>query len=788
MERIRRAPRVEHGCAGEISVVDSRDSEPAGQNPTSPSPKKALVDLQFMEDDMSTGRSQPDPSEIVRRLEVLANPEALLFPPRTINTALTWCLSIPWDAFEPGTGPAKYEAVQEAALLVLVRYGWNPVFTPAWRLALGENMPLARDVSIARAVELLATLSDAEPFLREQVTRLSAPNVILDPGLREQVHQAIAKDHSRKGNLRATSRLPLPRERPTYPSLTSWFRHLDNEEKEWITGFIRDVLNLPSQRVSGGPVVLSLAELQRYENLLSDEKAALSLSNVWQESFFPGELEPQKILNDYQNSPTLVAINELALAFIRTWQADTEQLTALETVVAYLQRQLAEMYRLRTGRAIEIPPPATTRTDIPMNEFAFPVPPDEAVAYINQMQMTFATSSGRKPADLVWDHDTGKVEVVRLSDLKQGLGSNYEGRSNRRKKPRHVFWVKRRTAAPAAAPPESGFQTKSMGPVADMSSLEYADIRQGVLENLDVVYELSNWPMLRWQNQWGESHFFGEWLNKAIRELDRLRGALRDGSPIKEYITSILQSPENRCYPIRFRVSTTLKGVSSVRYFNLEAQEVEIIFSKEFYNAVMTSVPSSDDANARWWLLLERLYHELGHTNDHIEGYASYMDREHHQVLMDLLLLEYMQSVPQLYGSVKRYFAARKGFGSGEYFRFLMSLIGLTPEARDKKIKEYLRKHLPKKVTQTTTWAMGNRSSVPGAGGDRAGKDSLALVRRLASMNGMELLAAGVSHNIITRILDIKEWNPPIADTPTKRMPGCISSRYARSAVIYFKL
>jgi len=406
-----------------------------------PSPEKALADLQFMEYDMFTGQGRPDPSAIIRRLEVLAGSEAPSLPPRVVGNVLAWCLGIPWGAYEPATGSANYERVQGAALLVLARYEWEPAFDPAWRLALGEKMPLATAASIINAFELLTTFDQARVFLRAQVARLMARGEYSDPVLHQRVAQAVLRI------LRRLRRAEGEHAQPTYPSLLQWFGYLTQDEKHFITDFIWSVLRFPHRRTTGAINLLSPAELDQYEALLSHETAAQNLFNQWRADFLPSESEPERIWYAYEDHPTLMALNELVMTYARTRHADDEGLETLESLVEYLQRQLDDMYRRRTGRAIA--PSATVRKGFQADDFKYPVPLDEAVDYIDGLRKLFHGGSAEQDlGEIVWDRASERPQVVGLKDLKRGLGIAYLGYSNKDHKPRAIFWAKCRPATP----------------------------------------------------------------------------------------------------------------------------------------------------------------------------------------------------------------------------------------------------------------------------------------------------------------------------------------------------
>ena len=145
---------------------------------------------------------------------------------------------------------------------------------------------------------------------------------------------------------------------PGRPTLHSWFWNLGdaNGERGIMTNFIRDVLN-PHAGQRGLDVLLTDAELLQYEALLNDERAAQNIFGQWRAKFreLEGTSEPEQIWQRYDGRPSLLAINELVLAYARTNLAAYPDFDAMESLVHDLQSQLADIYQQRTGRDIAFP-------------------------------------------------------------------------------------------------------------------------------------------------------------------------------------------------------------------------------------------------------------------------------------------------------------------------------------------------------------------------------------------------------------------------------------------------
>jgi len=223
-------------------------------------------------------------------------------------------------------------------------------------------------------------------------------------------------------------------------------------------------------------------------------------------------------------------------------------------------------------------------------------------------------------------------------------------------------------------------------------SFQIGYVWSGVLEAPATVFDLSHWPRSTWKNELATSERFATSIHEALDELDRLGQSLPNGSPLKNRITENFELPDNTRSPLHFRVSTTLRGTTSIRYFNPDQQEAGIVFSRAFYETFVND-PASQ------WLLMARLLHELSHTNTPSADLSTYRRQERDRILMDLRFLDYVQSDSKHSSSVTRYFHSSKRVDPDDYFQFVHSLLMFTPTERDREIGDYLRNRLLHQAT-----------------------------------------------------------------------------------------
>jgi len=242
---------------------------------------------------------------------------------------------------------------------------------------------------------------------------------------------------------------------------------------------------------------------------------------------------------------------------------------------------------------------------------------------------------------------------------------------------------------------------KTLGPREDIGSLEYSDIARGFAghEDFNVELDLSSMAAKRAISiNDGPSAALAAVVDSSLGQLERIRDARDTPKPLKDHIRHLFNKPDNWIRtsegspPILIRVSSTL-GVNAARYFNPNTQQVEILLSADFAEALIRA--GEEHAEAVRWILMERLFHELGHSNKS-ESIKLERREESRQMGWDLHLYEYTRG-RAIQKAISAYVATNPGFRSGYYFDKVLEPLTETPlmRLRSGRIKDYLETHMP---------------------------------------------------------------------------------------------
>ena len=213
---------------------------------------------------------------------------------------------------------------------------------------------------------------------------------------------------------------------------------------------------------------------------------------------------------------------------------------------------------------------------------------------------------------------------------------------------------------------------KTMAPRVGMRSLKYSEIEKGFIgyEDFEVELDLLGRPgdyipVARVKSQ--RSSRLTALLASSLGLLEDIQDDAEASEALKRHIYDLFKSVDNRERKILIRVSSSL-DVDAARYFNPKTNQVEIILSAQFVEALLRD--TKDHWIAVEWILAERLYHELGHDNAS-GGMVRKFWQEFAQVRHDVELNQYTRRRgPQK--EIARYVAAHHDFRSGYYFGKLL--------------------------------------------------------------------------------------------------------------------
>ncbi|GEM_PF-2873167 len=178
------------------------------------------------------------------------------------------------------------------------------------------------------------------------------------------------------------------------------------------------------------------------------------------------------------------------------------------------------------------------------------------------------------------------------------------------------------------------------------------------------------------------SQKMAELVNAAMDALEHIVARNKD---LKAYYKYLISKKANRAAPIiRIKVAEKLLE-NTARYYNAATKEIEIILNEKFINSLISAY---DTHPAVKYILAERLFHELGHSNTYLTE-ATERAEEKFLILRDLELHALISTTIQQ--DIDEYLKSKRpDFPSGYYFKFLNELLPLGDGERVRRIHAFL--------------------------------------------------------------------------------------------------
>jgi len=234
---------------------------------------------------------------------------------------------------------------------------------------------------------------------------------------------------------------------------------------------------------------------------------------------------------------------------------------------------------------------------------------------------------------------------------------------------------------------QSGQVAQSFAPTSLTQPIRYQDLEGSFINNLECRLDLKKRKGKRFTRVGKNSAQLADLLNDSM---DTLVELVKTDPELNIYVSKLMRKPDNRAPPIKVKVSNKLP-VNSVRYFDPQTKEVEIIFNETFITQLLSAKDTHPDAVKT--ILAERLFHELGHDNR--KGTINEERQEEFNLIRkDLTLHKLISKILQ--NKVNNYFKTQKPkFPSGYYFTFLDELLTLDEESQGRRINQYLNENYP---------------------------------------------------------------------------------------------
>jgi len=107
------------------------------------------------------------------------------------------------------------------------------------------------------------------------------------------------------------------------------------------------------------------------------------------------------------------------------------------------------------------------------------------------------------------------------------------------------------------------------------------------------------------------------WIEMFGQAIVYMQQQIQESEELKVYWRKVLSREDNRAPPVYINLVRELDGktaaVRQVRYIDGKPAEVQILFSEKFITTLLSLYPNNKEVVS--WLIGERLFHELGHTN-----------------------------------------------------------------------------------------------------------------------------------------------------------------------------
>ncbi len=205
----------------------------------------------------------------------------------------------------------------------------------------------------------------------------------------------------------------------------------------------------------------------------------------------------------------------------------------------------------------------------------------------------------------------------------------------------------------------------------------YFDIKDTFINDMECGLDLSRSKGQRFSPIGENALNLTSLLNDA---LDNLEGLVEGDADLKEYLQDLFLSPDNRAPPIKVMVSESLR-LNSIRYYNFDTGDVEIIFSAGFIKDLLLAYPTYPQAVKT--ILSERLFHELGHANVNSTVEGNHLE-ENSLVEMDRALNQLVKRTG-LQLKIDEYLTREKpqNYRSGYYFREILQQVDMPDTSKE---------------------------------------------------------------------------------------------------------
>ncbi|NQU73986.1 MAG: hypothetical protein HQ547_04695, partial [Candidatus Omnitrophica bacterium] len=225
---------------------------------------------------------------------------------------------------------------------------------------------------------------------------------------------------------------------------------------------------------------------------------------------------------------------------------------------------------------------------------------------------------------------------------------------------------------------------RTFGPKEDLVHFSRKTLEGTFIDSLETTLELGNAPAEKVVPFGADSAPIAEFLNESLNALEEL---VKGDDGLSGYLQAQFDKEDNRVPRVAVKISSALP-LNAARYYNTDANEVEFILNERF---IKTLLNDYDTYSVVKYIMAERLFHELGHSNASITPLET-AEEEAALIREDVTLHSLINQKEQ--AQLNIYFEERRPeFPSGYYFRFLTTLIPRSTAEREAEILEYIKRN-----------------------------------------------------------------------------------------------
>jgi predicted NBD/HSP70 family sugar kinase len=218
--------------------------------------------------------------------------------------------------------------------------------------------------------------------------------------------------------------------------------------------------------------------------------------------------------------------------------------------------------------------------------------------------------------------------------------------------------------------------------------MRYSDLKMS--GGMEVRMDLGKGRGKRFEDstQKWESRTLAMLLNASLDALEDLVRTSNEEA-LQRYLRELLERVDNRAPPVVVEVSHNLQ-LNSIRVFDEDKNQVKIIFSERFIGPLLGHYALGEVAVV--YLVMERLYHELGHYNG--TGLPDGLAQEEARVVQKDIMLHKVMKDFKKQDEIKAYLSRKQiTFHTGNYFDLLDKWEGLenNEEEQYKSIFKHVR-------------------------------------------------------------------------------------------------